>query len=106
MDMEKDIVVGKNGTSLAGKVLSKHFVIDTGLGNLKIPIKKIWQIHFRSPGGQPKDEIIMRGNMSAKGTIRTDPVLFHEGASDSDMEIPKDRILSILFWRRIDNDKW
>ncbi len=49
MARERDIVVGRRGDSLTGKVREKHFEIKSDFGSVKVPTEKIAWIHFRNP---------------------------------------------------------
>lgn len=95
MAREKDIVVGRQGDSIVGKVLDKHFDIKSAFGQVKAPTNRITWIHFKHPPRPKHDEIWLKTGDRLTGTIRQKHVKFKAELGGT-MVISRERILTII----------
>jgi len=67
----RDLVIGRGGDSLGGKVLESSFTITTAFGQtLSFKTRDIRWIHFENPPQFPADEIWAAGDDHVRGRIR------------------------------------
>ena len=64
-----DIVTGRNGDSLSGKVLNKTFSIRTGFGEVSLKRSELWGIYFDTRRKRGPDEIRTKDSSSLSGTV-------------------------------------
>jgi hypothetical protein len=93
--MALDIVIGRHGDSLQGRVLNKAFNITTQFGSLAVPTRQIRRIYFRAPGAPPHDEIYLKNSDKLVGAIRDQFVQLH-GVGGTDVAIPVAAVLAVL----------
>ena len=73
----RDLVIGRSGDSLGGKVLEPSFTITTAFGQpLTFKTRDIRWIHFENPPQFPADEIWATGDDHIRGKIRGRAVRF------------------------------
>ena len=72
-----DLVIGRNGDSLGGKVLDPSFTITTDFGAaLTFKTKNVYWIHFKNPPQAPADEIWTASDDRVRGAIQGSAVRF------------------------------
>ena len=75
--MSRDLVIGRNGDSLGGKVMESSFTITTDFGQpLTFKTRDIYWIHFKNPPQTPADEIWTANEDRVRGAIRGSAVRF------------------------------
>ena len=96
-----DMIIGRRGDSLTGRLLDTAFEITSGLGALEIATDRIAWIHFRNPPQQPEDEIWLANGDRLSGAIRQDAVEFQPDGAGR-LSIPCERIHTILVGQGLD----
>ena len=71
-----DIVIGRTGESITGRVLDSSFEIRTSLGPITVPTRSVRWIHFENPPEFAADEIWTAAGDRLIGTIRGTRVHF------------------------------
>jgi hypothetical protein len=97
---ERDIVVGRRGDSLTGKLREKHFEIKSDFGKVRVPTKKIAWIHFKNPPRVESDEIWLAGGDRLTGTISRKSISFEPDAGET-LKIPCKAILTLIVGARM-----
>lgn len=100
MARERDIVVGRRGDSLTGKVRDKHFEIKSDFGKVRVPTKKIAWIHFKNPPKLASDEIWLVGGDRLTGSISQKNISFEPDAGET-LKIPCKAILTLIVGTRM-----
>ncbi len=100
MARERDIVVGRRGDSLTGKVREKHFEIKSDFGSVKVPTKKIAWIHFKNPPRLDSDEIWLAAGDRLSGSISQKHISFEPDAGGT-LKIPRSSILTLIVGARM-----
>ena len=95
MARERDIVVGRRGDSLTGKVRERRFEIKSDFGKVKVPTKKIAWIRFKNPPRLDSDEIWLIAGDRLTGRITQKHIAFEPDAGDT-LNIPRDSILTLI----------
>ena len=96
-----DMIIGRRGDSIMGRVLDRAFDIQSDFGAIEIVTERIAWIHFRNPPQMPDDEIWLGNGDRLSGAIQQDGVTFQpEGGSR--MRIPRDRIHTVLIGQGLD----
>ena len=90
-----DIVIGRTGESLTGKLLDRAFTIRTSLGTITAPTRTIQWIHFKRPPQMPTDELWLHNGDHLTGVLAGSAVRFKplDGAT---LEIPYRAIHTII----------
>ena len=96
-----DLIIGRRGDSLTGRVLDEAFDIVSGLGPLRIVTDHIRRIHFRNPPQTPTDEIWLANGDRLSGTIQQDGVEFQPDGGKR-MTVPRERIHTVMVGQGID----
>ena len=92
----RDLVIGRNGDSLGGKVLDPSFTITTGFGQaLTFKTGNIYWVHFRRPPQTPEDEIWTATDDRVRGAIRGRAVRF-EPEGQKAISIPYTAIHTLI----------
>lgn len=91
-----DIIIGRRGESISGKVLDKSFDISSVFGNISVKTESIALIHFMNPPQFKQDEICLKNNDRLTGKIQQDVILF-KIADGTRKEISRDAIHTIIF---------
>ena len=92
---DMDIIVGRAGDSITGKVLDKQFTIRSPLGPIVIATRDIQWIHFKNPPNVPADEIWFNMSDRVSGVIRGDHVSFRP-AGGGRLSIPYASIHTVI----------
>jgi hypothetical protein len=71
-----DLIVGRRGESISGKVLDKSFIIATVFGDITVDTENMTWIHFINPPQFKQDEIWLKNDDRLTGKIRQDVVQF------------------------------
>ena len=100
MARERDILVGRRGDSLTGKVREKHFEIRSDFGKVKVPTKKIAWIHFKNSPRLESDEIWLSAGDRLTGSISQKYISFEPDAGET-MKIPCKAILTLIVGARM-----
>lgn len=74
--MAADLIIGRAGDSLRGKVLDKVFHIETELGTLEAKTKSINRMHFKDGVNFAEDHIWLKNGDQFTGRIVEDEVRF------------------------------
>ena len=91
----RDLVIGQNGDSLAGKVLHPSFAITTDFGQpLTFKTRDIYWIHFKSAQA-PSDEIWTANDDRVRGALRGTVVRF-EPVGQKPISIPYAAIHTLI----------
>jgi len=90
-----DIIVGRAGDSMTGRVLDKRFTITSPLGEIGIETRRIQWIHFKNPPNVPADEIWFNMSDRVSGVIRGDHVSFRP-AGGGKLSIPYASIHTVI----------
>ena len=93
--MALDIVIGRVGDSLQGRVLNEVFHIQTQFGALAVATRQIRRIYVRAPGAPRHDEIYLKNSDKLVGTIEDPAVVLHP-AAPPDLSIPMAAVLAVL----------
>ncbi len=101
MGRGNDLVIGRRGDSLTGRVLDPSFDVEAGMGSLTIATDRIAWIHFRNPPQLPDDEIWLANGDRLSGTVRQDGIEFQpEGGKR--MRIPRQQIHTVMIGHGLD----
>ena len=100
MARERDIVVGRRGDSLTGKVRDKHFEIKSDFGSVKVPTRKIAWIHFKNSPRPESDEIWLVAGDRLSGSISKKHISFEPDAGKT-LKIPCKAILALVVGARM-----
>ena len=93
-----DIVIGKAGDSMSGRILNPTIVFEGGFGPVEYPRDEIWSIEIDVPyAGHGPDEIRLRTADRSRGTMVTEPIEFEDESSGQTFQIPRDRIKLLRF---------
>jgi hypothetical protein len=90
----KDVITGRAGNSIVGKVLTPQFTINTEWGRLTVKTPLIRRILFKDGHNFAVDQIISKNGNSLSGTLEEKNVRFHSD-EHGDLTIPRDAILVI-----------
>ena len=98
-DEAKALVVLRRGNAIdQARILDKQFTIETEeLGALKIPTRLIKTIILKNGSLFPLDVIRMLKGNEISGTVTTDPVHIDSEEAGGKLDIPLEKILSIVF---------
>jgi hypothetical protein len=92
----RDIVIGRNGDSLGGKVLDPGFTITTDFGqSLTFKTKHIHWIHFKNPPRTTVDEIWTATDDRVRGALEGKAVRFRP-QGQKEISIPYSAIHTLL----------
>ena len=92
----RDLVIGRGGDSLGGKLLDPSFTIATAFGQtLTFKTRDIRWIHFENPPQFPADEIWAASDDHIRGRIRGRAVRFRPDGQKP-MTIPYARIHTLI----------
>jgi len=97
-----DILIGKRGDTLTGRVLTDPFRFRTAFGDHDFPRDQVWRIHIDVGHGAGPDEIHLKTADRLGGTLLDEAIRFRrEGGGE--LTIPKDALhtihLGLLFDR-------
>ena|SRR5438034_450729 len=96
-----DLIIGRRGDSLTGRVLDQAFDIQSGLGKLTIATDGITWIHFRNPPQTPADEIWLANGDRLSGAIAQDAVGFQPEGGPK-LRLPREQIHTVMIGQGID----
>jgi hypothetical protein len=96
-----DLIIGRRGDSLTGRVLDDSFDIQTDLGKLTIVTDRMRRIHFRNPPQTPADEIWLANGDRLSGAIQRDAVAFQPEGGPK-LHIPREQIHTVMVGGGID----
>ena len=91
-----DIVVGRGGDSITGKVEDKQFTIRSPLGPITLGTRDIQWIHFKNPPSVPSDEIWFNMSDRVSGTIEGDHIKFKPSTGGGALSIPYASIHTVI----------
>jgi len=91
-----DIIVGRAGDSITGKVLDKQFTIRSPLGPITLATRDIQWIHFKNPPLVPSDEIWFNMSDRVSGVIEGDQVSFKPAGGGQTLSIPYASIHTVI----------
>ena len=91
-----DIIVGRGGDSITGKVQDKQFTIRSPLGPITLATGDIQWIHFKNPPLVPSDEIWFNMSDRVSGTIEGDHISFKPRTGGGTMSIPYASIHTVI----------
>ena len=89
-----DIVIGRTGDSLTGKVLDRSLTIRSGLGALEVELQRIRWVHFQNPPEFERDELWLDSGDRVSGQIEGTGIRF-KGPGGT-LEIPYASIHTIV----------
>ena len=92
----RDIIIGRHGESITGRVLDKKFDISSVIGEMAVKTGSITWIHFMNPPQFRQDEIWLKNDDRLTGRIKQDVVLF-ELADGTRRRVPRDAVHTIVF---------
>jgi hypothetical protein len=95
-----DIVIGRRGDSLTGRVLDREFPVTSVFGPIKVKTRDIALIHFKNPPQFQQDEICLKNGDKLSGTIKKQSVHFKPTQGPA-LNIPRDSIHTLMI-----NQKW
>ncbi len=93
--MAIDLVIGRSGDSLAGRVLNLSFRIKTAFGTLEVPARQIRRIYLFAPRTRRPDEVYLKNSDKLVGIIQGDSVALRLSAG-TELSIPFKAVLAIL----------
>ena len=96
-----DLIIGRRGDSLTGRVLDEAFDIQSDLGALTIATDHIRRIHFQNPPQTPADEIWLANGDRLSGTIQQDAVGFQPEGGPK-LRVPRGQIHTVMIGQGID----
>jgi len=94
--MALDILLGRTGESLRGRVLNSVFHIRTPFWRLSVATPEIRRRYFQAPGSPPRDEIYLRNFDKLVGTIEDQTIEFRP-ATGAELAVPTAAVLVVLF---------
>jgi hypothetical protein len=89
--MASDMLIGKNGESVRGAVLTKSFTISGPLGNITVPTSRIKKITFYF---KPQ-EILLTNQDTLTGTIKEKTIRFRQDGGPT-ADVPTSALLMTL----------
>jgi len=93
--MSRDMIVGRRGDSLLGRVLNQTFSIRASLGKIRVETKRITWVHLKDSPDLAQDEIWLKTGDHLTGTIEVKTVSFRTDQGTT-MAVPRQAIHSIL----------
>ncbi len=93
--MAFDLVIGRSGDSLAGRVLNPSFRIKTAFGTHDVPTREIRRIYLFAPRKRRPDEVYLKNSDKLVGIVQGDSVVLRRD-SGPDLSIPFKAVLAIL----------
>jgi hypothetical protein len=90
-----DIIIGRRGESISGKVMDRSLDISSVLGKISVKTGSITWIHFMNPPQLKQDEIWLKNDDRLTGKIKQDVILF-KLEDGTRREIPRDAIHTII----------
>lgn len=90
-----DIIIGRRGESISGKVMDKSFDISSVFGKISVKTESITWIHFMNPPQFKQDEIWLKNGDRLTGKIKQDIILF-KLEDGTRREISRDAIHTII----------
>lgn len=93
--MSRDLIVGRRGDSLLGKVLDPAFTIRAAFGRIRAETKRITWVHLKDSPDLAQDEIWLKTGDRLSGTVENKTVRFRSDGGET-MEVPREAIHSIL----------
>jgi len=103
MGRVRDVIIGRWGDSLTGRLLDTAFDIQSNLGKLRVTTDRIAWIHFRNPPQSPDDEIWLVNGDRLSGAIEQEAVDFQPEGGER-RRIPLDRIHTLMIGQGVDLD--
>lgn len=98
-----DILIGRNGDSLTGKVLDRSLTIRSGLGALEVELRRIRWVHFRNPPEFERDELWLDSGDRVSGEIEGTGIRF-KAPGGKTLEIPYASIHTIVVSPALDRN--
>ncbi|HKQ58267.1 MAG TPA: hypothetical protein VJY35_10410 [Candidatus Eisenbacteria bacterium] len=96
-----DILIGRNGDSISGKVMEKSLTMRSKLGTLRVDLKRTRWVHFRNPPEFPVDELWLETGDRLTGTIEGSTIRFRERGGAT-LEIPHRAIHTMVVNPKLD----
>jgi hypothetical protein len=93
--MSRDLIVGRRGDSLLGRVLNPTFSIRASLGKLSVETKRITWVHLKDSPDLAQDEIWLKTGDHLTGAIEVKTVQFRTDQGTM-LAVPREAIHSIL----------
>jgi hypothetical protein len=90
-----DMIIGRHGDAISGKVMDKRFDISSVFGNIAVKTENIIWIHFMNLPQFKQDEIWLTNDDRLTGKIQQDVILF-ELEAGTQREISRDAIHTII----------
>lgn len=96
----KDLIIGRRGDSITGKVLNKSFAIKSSFGAVTVKTAEITWIHFKNTPRFKQDEVWLKNGDRLSGKIGLDHIDFKADTGDR-LKIHRDSIHTVIV-----NQKW
>jgi hypothetical protein len=93
--MSRDLIVGRRGDSILGRVLEPAFSIRAALGKIRVETKRITWVHLKDSPDLAQDEIWLKTGDHLTGTIEIKTVRFKTDGGET-LRVPRAAIHSIL----------
>lgn len=91
-----DIIIGRRGDSINGKVMDKSFDISSVFGNISVKTESIIWIHFMNPPQFQQDEIWLTNDDRLTGKIQQDVIHYKLEEDGTQRDISRDLIHTII----------
>ena len=91
----RNILIGRDGSSISGELLDTSFTISSALGRMKIKSSAIAWIHFKGTPSAPTDEIWLHNGDRISGSISGPSIRWRDSEGNT-QRIPHKRIHSIV----------
>lgn len=98
-----DIVVGRDGSTLTGRVVTDPIKFKTGFGSFDFKKRQVWRIHVRLDYANGQDEIVLRSGDTMLGELKSSPIRFRR-AGGEEIKIPKDMIHTVHLGNAFDKN--
>ena len=93
--MSRDMIVGRRGDSILGRVLDRSFSIRAAFGRITVEAKRITWVHLRDSPDLAQDEIWLKTGDHLTGAVEITTVNFRTDGGEV-LKIPREAIHSIL----------
>jgi len=91
----RNILIGRDGTSISGDLLDKYITITTPLGSVRMKASAIAWIHFKGTPGVAADEVWLHNGDRLTGELAGTQVRWRD-TSKTTLVIPFSKIHSIV----------
>lgn len=93
--MSRDLIVGRRGDSILGRVLDRAFSIRAALGRIRVETRRITWVHLEDTPDLAQDEIWLKTGDRLSGTVELKTVRFRTDGGEV-LDVPRAAIHSIL----------